>query len=116
MREASDERHAGDGQNATDLNDTTGEYDAAEEYRAPDPSEARAVARARHSAPRTSPLGPGTSGHTTTGAAYRGQEVAEKSGQPAPAEPGFGSGYGLGYVDEERGDYDGYGPAQRTRQ
>lgn len=34
-------------------------------------------------------LGPGTAGHTTSGAAYRGHEVAANTGAPHPAEPGL---------------------------
>jgi hypothetical protein len=36
-----------------------------------------------------SPTGPGTAGYTTTGAAYRGTEVAESLGVPGPDERGF---------------------------
>lgn len=38
---------------------------------------------------RREQLGPGTAGYTTSGAAYRGTEIANATGQPAPADPGF---------------------------
>lgn len=75
--------------------------------------ENEAVQRARRSAPETSQLGPGTAGHTITGAAYRGQEVAGNTGSPAPAEPGFTSSTGLGYNDGGV-SYNVYGPTERS--
>jgi hypothetical protein len=49
-----------------------------------------AVAKARIAAALpNSPTGPGTSGYTTSGAAYRGPEVAESLGVPGPDERGF---------------------------
>ncbi len=47
------------------------------------------VRRAEAAAAKTDILGPGTAGHTTSGAAYRGQEVASSVGAPTPAERGF---------------------------
>jgi hypothetical protein len=74
--------------------------------------EQRRVERRERAASQTSTLGPGTVGHTISGAAYRGQEIAADIGAPSPAEPGFGERFGLGYNDAERGD--DYAPAQRT--
>lgn len=76
-------------------------------------TENEAVQRARRAAPETDPLGPGTAGHTTSGAAYRGQEVAGNTGSPAPAEPGFTQSTGLGYNDGGV-SYNDYGPAERS--
>lgn len=39
--------------------------------------------------PKTDTLGPGTAGHTISGAAYRGHEVAEHEGVPMAEERGF---------------------------
>lgn len=49
----------------------------------------QAVQRAQAAASKTDNLGPGTAGHTTSGAAYRGMEVASQVGAPTPAERGF---------------------------
>jgi hypothetical protein len=66
-----------------------------------------AVAEQRMAASETDFLGPGTSGYTTSGAAYRGHEIAARTGAPSPADPGFGvSGKGLGYVAEEGETHD----------
>jgi hypothetical protein len=74
-------------------------------------AENEAVKDARFAANHADNLGPGTSGYTTSGAAYRGREVASSMGEPTPAEPGFTSNFGLGYNDV--GDDDGgYAPAQ----
>jgi hypothetical protein len=73
----------------------------------------QAVERAAAAAQQSDSLGPGTAGYTTSGAAYRGREVAGNMGAPTPAEPGFQSSNGLGYT--EGGDTrSGYAPAQRT--
>lgn len=48
-----------------------------------------AVQRARQAMEQTSDLGPGTAGYTTSGAAYRGMEIAADTGQPSPADRGF---------------------------
>jgi hypothetical protein len=74
----------------------------------------QAVERAA-AARESSPLGPGTAGHTIAGAAYRGQEVAVSTGSPGPAEPGFTNDTGLGYNDsEEAKSYRGYSRAEDT--
>lgn len=78
-------------------------------------AENQAVDRSRRAAPETDPLGPGTAGRTTSGAAYRGQEVAGNTGAPAPAEPGFTQDTGLGY-NNGGVTTSGYEPAQRTGQ
>lgn len=52
-------------------------------------AEAQAVESRRRAAQETDPLGPGTAGHTISGAAYRGMEVAADTGAPSPADPGF---------------------------
>lgn len=49
----------------------------------------KAVQNRRRAARRTDELGPGTAGYTTSGAAYRGMEVAADRGVPSPADPGF---------------------------
>jgi len=49
----------------------------------------KAVQQAAEAAENESALGPGTAGNTISGAAYRGQEVAAKTGEPHPADPGF---------------------------
>lgn len=49
----------------------------------------------------TDTLGPGVAGHTISGAAYRGKEVAANRGIPGPAEQGFGNSTGLGYAEPE---------------
>jgi hypothetical protein len=75
----------------------------------------QAVARAAAAAQQSDSLGPGTAGYTTSGAAYRGREIAGNNGSPTPAEPGFGTTNGLGY--NEGGDTpSGYAPAQRSGQ
>lgn len=56
-----------------------------------DRPEQEAVAKQRQAAAETSWLGPGTAGHTISGAAYRGHEVAAHIGAPSPASPGFSS-------------------------
>ncbi|MEW8978270.1 MAG: hypothetical protein AB2385_07675 [Symbiobacterium sp.] len=48
-----------------------------------------AVEKRRRAARETSALGPGTVGYTSSGAAYRGMEVAAGTGAPSPADPGF---------------------------
>ncbi|MFN3925500.1 MAG: hypothetical protein ACK4K6_17945 [Pseudarthrobacter sp.] len=50
---------------------------------------AKAVANQRRAAATSDTLGPGTSGHTIAGAAYRGMEVAARTGAPSPEERGF---------------------------
>lgn len=74
-------------------------------------AESEAVANARFAANHSDSLGPGTAGYTTSGAAYRGREVAGKNGAPTPAEPGFNTNFGLGYNDAG-GVYLGYAPSQ----
>jgi hypothetical protein len=74
----------------------------------------QAVERARVAAEQDSTLGPGTAGYTTSGAAYRGQEIASEIGAPSPEEPGFGSATGLGY-NEGKGAVSGYARAQRPQ-
>jgi len=49
----------------------------------------QAMANRRRAARESDPLGPGTAGRTTSGAAYRSMEVAAESGSPSPADPGF---------------------------
>jgi len=49
----------------------------------------QAVEKQRRAAQKSNPLGPGTAGYTTSGAAYRGVEVAAATGAPTPADPGF---------------------------
>ncbi|HYF94921.1 MAG TPA: hypothetical protein VD969_22125 [Symbiobacteriaceae bacterium] len=73
----------------------------------------QAVERAAAAAGQSGSLGPGTAGHTISGAAYRGREVAGNDGAPTPAEPGFGQTNGLGYNDAGGGTHSGYAPAQR---
>ncbi|MFZ5815910.1 MAG: hypothetical protein ACOY93_11475 [Bacillota bacterium] len=51
--------------------------------------EADAVERRRQAAGETGQRGPGTAGYTTSGAAYRGMEIAAATGRPSPADPGF---------------------------
>lgn len=51
--------------------------------------------------PETETLGPGTAGHATTGAAYRGHEVAANRGLPMAEERGFPNRAGGGKLDEE---------------
>lgn len=74
----------------------------------------QALERAMAAAHQSSTLGPGTAGHTMTGAAYRGQEVASNIGAAPPAEPGFGTDTGLGYA-EEGSTKSGYAKAQSTK-
>lgn len=75
----------------------------------------QAVERAQAAARQSSTLGPGTAGYTTSGAAYRGQEVAGNIGAAPPGEPGFGTANGLGYADvQEGGTQSGYAPAQSS--
>ncbi|HLN64325.1 MAG TPA: hypothetical protein VK464_22630 [Symbiobacteriaceae bacterium] len=74
-------------------------------------AESEAVADAQFAAAHSDPLGPGTAGYTTSGAAYRGREVASNIGAPTPAEPGFNTKFGLGYNDAG-GVYLGYAPSQ----
>lgn len=79
-----------------------------------------AVANRRRAARSTSQLGPGTSGHTTGGAAYRGMEVAADTGAASPADPGFpvtavglhpGQGQGVeGTTERSGGRRSGTGP------
>lgn len=57
-------------------------------------------------------LGPGTAGYTTSGAAYRGKEIAASMGVPGPEEVGFTSNTGLGYADE--GVETGFAKAQHV--
>ncbi|MBP2018772.1 hypothetical protein J2Z79_002187 [Symbiobacterium terraclitae] len=49
----------------------------------------KAVEERRRAVRASHPLGPGTAGRTTSGAAYRGMEVAAATGEPSPADPGF---------------------------
>ncbi|HWI62543.1 MAG TPA: hypothetical protein VNT75_11930 [Symbiobacteriaceae bacterium] len=72
----------------------------------------QAVEQAQAAAEQSTALGPGTSGHTTTGAAYRGREVASNAGAPTPAEPGFGTTNGLNYNEGQGGTKTGYAPTQ----
>lgn len=75
----------------------------------------QAVERARRAA-ETEPLGPGTSGHTTSGAAYQGQNVADARGVPGPAEQGFGgTRTGLGYTADTPPAASGYDKADTFR-
>lgn len=74
------------------------------------------VQRARAAARESDWLGPGTAGQTTSGAAYRGQEVAAQRGVPSPADPGFTQNTGLGYVDRNRRDRNEYPPTDAARQ
>ncbi|MDF2627947.1 MAG: hypothetical protein K0R39_1778 [Symbiobacteriaceae bacterium] len=60
----------------------------------------QAVELAMEAARQSSTLGPGTAGYTTSGAAYRGKEVAGNTGAAPPAEVGFGTDNGLGYAEE----------------
>lgn len=53
------------------------------------PEAAEAAKKAEYAATHTDSLGPGTSGHTISGAAYRGMEVASNTGAPSPDERGF---------------------------
>lgn len=75
----------------------------------------QAVERARQAAEQASSLGPGTAGYTTSGAAYRGQEVASSLGAPHPEEPGFVTSNGLGY-NEGGNAPSGYAPAEPDRE
>lgn len=61
----------------------------------------QAVERAKAAAAQTDNLGPGTAGHTTSGAAYRGMEVASQTGAPTPAERGFPNRAGGGKLDND---------------
>jgi hypothetical protein len=79
-------------------------------------AEADALGKARRAAAETDPLGPGTAGYTTSGAAYRGKEIASSMGVPGPADPGFTTDFGLGYDDREEGDRVEYAPADPPRQ
>lgn len=63
----------------------------------------QAVEKNRAAASRTDDLGPGTAGHTISGAAYRGMEVADNTGEATPAERGFSNTRG--------GKLDNGGPA-----
>lgn len=73
----------------------------------------QAVERAAAAAAQSSTLGPGTAGFTTSGAAYRGKEVASNIGAAPPAEIGFTTSNGLGYADMHEGVTDtGYATAQ----
>lgn len=74
----------------------------------------QAVERAIAATEGHSNLGPGTAGYTTSGAAYRGKEVAGNMGVPGPDEVGFTQDNGLHYNDG--GDRNDYADAQRTRQ
>lgn len=60
-----------------------------------------AVERQRRAARETDTLGPGTAGHTTSGAAYRGHEVAANTGAPSPAEIGFPDRTRGGKMDDD---------------
>lgn len=73
----------------------------------------QAVQRAQR-ATETNALGPGTAGYTTSGAAYRGKEIAASMGVESPAEVGFNTNTGLGYAEEGGAEGD-YPAAQRTR-
>jgi hypothetical protein len=72
------------------------------------------VAAAQRAAAHTDTLGPGTAGHTISGAAYRGTEVAAHTGASSPAEPGFQSDHGLGYAMPE--PETGYPPTKKPEQ
>ncbi|HEY3369146.1 MAG TPA: hypothetical protein VGK74_29170 [Symbiobacteriaceae bacterium] len=72
----------------------------------------QAVERARKAA-QTNDLGPGTSGFTTSGAAYQGKNVADAIGASGPAEQGFGTNNGLGYVDPDVTAPSGYAPTEK---
>lgn len=61
----------------------------------------QAVQRQAESAAESSTLGPGTAGHTQTGAAYRGMEVAANEGLPHPAEPGLPNRSGGGKLSDD---------------
>lgn len=73
----------------------------------------QAVERAQR-ATQTNALGPGTAGYSTSGAAYRGKEIAASMGVESPAEVGFTGSTGLGYAEEGGAESD-YPAAQRTR-
>ncbi|MGE5675709.1 MAG: hypothetical protein ACM3XM_17810 [Mycobacterium leprae] len=73
----------------------------------------RIAERKSATAANTDNLGPGTAGYTTTGAAYRGKEVADNQGVPGPAEPGFQGNTGLGYNNGNMAP-SGYAPANPT--
>lgn len=64
---------------------------------------AKAAEQALAHGRQRSTLGPGVSGYTTTGAAYRGKEVAANHGLPGPAEQGFSHSNGLGYAESDQG-------------
>jgi|GEM_PF-5002516 len=77
--------------------------------------ERRSMANQREAARQTSELGPGTAGMTTSGAAYRGMEVAAHTGQPSPADPGFPvTRVGL-HPGQGTGEASGYEPADPLR-
>lgn len=59
----------------------------------------QAVERAAKAAEAVDTLGPGTAGQTTSGAAYRGREVAANTGAPHPADPGLPNRSGGGKLD-----------------
>jgi len=72
---------------------------------------AKAAERALAAKRERTTLGPGVSGYTTSGAAYRGKEVAANRGIPGPAEQGFGHTDGLGYAKpKEASDLNDYPP------
>lgn len=74
----------------------------------------QAVERAR-AATKTDTLGPGVSGFTSSGAAYRSREIASQIGAPSPAETGFTNNNGLGYaITGEDGGFGEYPDAERT--
>lgn len=74
---------------------------------------AKAAKRALAQSRERTTLGPGVSGYTTSGAAYRGKEVAANRGIPGPAEQGFGHIDGLGYAKpKEAADLNDYPPIE----
>jgi|GEM_PF-1875394 len=72
----------------------------------------QAVKQSQRTAQQSSTLGPGTAGHTISGAAYRGKEVADNRGEARPREIGFEGSTGLGYNDRKGPDTSGYGDAE----
>jgi hypothetical protein len=65
-------------------------------------SEKAAVQHQEQAAATSDTLGPGTAGHTISGAAYRGMEVAARTGAPSPEERGFSNDPKPGNKNEPR--------------
>lgn len=64
--------------------------------------ERESVRKQKQAATISDNLGPGTVGHTTSGAAYRGMEVAAHTGAPSPEERGFSNNPKPGNKNEPR--------------